>query len=256
MWTEAIRAIPLPVTLLVGSPDQTPSYHLKPMSDLYRVDKQSFRRPAMPGDDHLRFVPSMTNKPLGTLSGDTGTKVRRIEFTRSSETTGGRLLLFNAPDPLAEAEQSPAIWTPIAAPRLPDHAQAVRWLVEVAGLPADRVGDLVGASRVRVQQWKMGDPIRGEHLRRLMETRDILHRAMRQRTLKDELAAWLVTPDPHEGVSPEQLLKQGDFERARLLAVLSPSAIEPMPTWAKRPVAEAWRGALNQRERPGEFLDE
>jgi hypothetical protein len=70
------------------------------------------------------------------------------------------------------------------------------------------------------------------------------------------LVTWLDTPDPEFGISPRRLLERGEVDRARLLAVMSPTTVAPMPAWAKRPVAPAWQSALERPERRGEFLDD
>jgi len=247
MWTETIRAIPLAATLLMGLSQQTHSECLKPMPISDRLSEGSLSLKI----GGFASTPSSTGRTGTRLSWDS-----LIEILP----TGGYLILQSPVLPrLTDVAAAPTVAAPQALPAtrpLPEHARAVEWLTNVAGLSADRVGGLIGASRVSVQHWKTGASIRDDNLRRLMETHDVLRRAMRQRPERDALAAWLVTPDPHEGVSPEQLLKQGEFNRARMLAVLSPSDVEPMPVWAKRPVAEPWREVGEQRQRPGEFFDD
>ncbi len=259
MWTEAIRAIPLAVTLFVGSNQQTPSDHLTPIPDLYHIDaSQGLKQSLRPGDKHQPFLLLLDDGVLTTYTDRAhwGTRLNWLELAARSQTGGRSFFRSVAPHSPVATEQPSVPHVSIAAQPPPEQARAVRWLVNTAGLSASRVGEIVGADRVRVQQWKAGASISAEHLRRLMETRDVLSRAMRRHSDKDALAAWLVTPDAHAGVSPERLLKQGEFDQARLLAVLSPSNVEPMPEWASRPVAEAWRGTGGQRQRPGEFFDD
>jgi hypothetical protein len=137
------------------------------------------------------------------------------------------------------------------------HADAVRWIQQVTRLSDGKIAALLNVKqRQTVLNWKAGKSIEVTNLRQLMETKDVLARAQRWHSHPNELVAWLHTPDPDHGVSPAKLLSQGDFDRARFLAVLAPSMVEPTPTWAKRPVPAAWRGALEEPDRPGEFVED
>jgi len=133
----------------------------------------------------------------------------------------------------------------VISTQLPPQADAVQWIQQATGLSEVRLAELLGVGRLTVRHWKAGNPIKQEaSLRRLLETKDVLRRAQRWHPRPEELVTWLHTPDPDAGISPARLLAHGEFDRARLLAVLEPSAVEPTPAWAKRPVPAAWQEAL------------
>jgi DNA-binding transcriptional regulator YiaG len=136
------------------------------------------------------------------------------------------------------------------------HTQAVFWIQSATGLSEGRVAELLDVERMTVRNWKAGKRIKDTSSRRLFEIKDVLQRAQRWHAKQDELVTWLYTPDREQGISPARLLLQGEFDRARFLAVLKPSKVESTPQWARRPVPAAWRGALEVPERPGEFVED
>lgn len=139
---------------------------------------------------------------------------------------------------------------------IPVHSQAVRWIQEATGLGEARVGTLLDVTRMTVRSWKAGSDIQPEHRRQLFEVKDVLERAQRTRMRPDQLSAWLEIPDPVTGVTPQALIERGEFDKARLLAVVSDTTVARTPAWAYAPIAEPWADSLEEPESPGEFKDD
>ena len=136
------------------------------------------------------------------------------------------------------------------------HAQAAKWIQDQTGFSEERIAYLLGITRMTFRNWKAGAAITAAHRQRLFETKDVLERAMQQHSRRDELVAWLETPDLIEGTTPANLLHNGNINRARLLAVLSPTSVVQTPAWARGPLPEAWGDVLEHPELPGEFSHE
>lgn len=136
--------------------------------------------------------------------------------------------------------------TRLAADRLPAHVAALTYLGCAAGLSKTRIGQLVGVTRQTIHNWDTGGPIAATKRAHLLAVRDVIERAALQHRTPEELAAWLDTPRGAEGQTPAQLLAARAFDRARLLAMAtpSPSMRRPAAEWANRPVPPAFaRGA-------------
>lgn len=236
-------------TLLLGHP-RTSSPNLQPIERFSDRGVKSFDRAAGSAEAAQSPVTAAIDRLAIHQTGDGGAKLR-LRGTIGSHGTGDSL------HPYRWLPQHMSDWTdahgsmPVAPPA---HTQAVHWIQDATGLSEGRVAGLLGVERITVRNWKAGKPIKEASLRRLFETKDVLQRARRQYSRQAELVAWLHTPDLEHGISPATLLSQGEFDRARFLAILAPTAVESLPAWARRPVAAAWHGALEDLERPGEFV--
>jgi hypothetical protein len=133
------------------------------------------------------------------------------------------------------------------------HVKAVRWIQGATGLSDGRVAQLLGVSRKTILDWKSGTLVRDSNRQVVLETQDILKRAARHYDLPEGLVTWLYTPDPDDGIAPFKLLQEREFDRARYLAVQTPTEVDPVPDWAKRPIAPGWQDAVEELERSGEF---
>lgn len=237
--------------LLLGNPP-TSSPNLQPLDRFYERDAKSVDRFSPLAETTRSPGSAVTDRLAFNQTGDGGATLRahRTIGSRGTGDTGY---------PFRWLSHQMRVWTddystfPLA---LPAHTQAVHWIQHATGLSEGSVAELLGVERMTVRNWKAAKAIREASLRRLFETRDVLQRARRQYSGQAELVAWLYTPDGEHGISPARLLDQGEFDRARFLAVLTPTTVEPMPVWARRPVAAAWRGAMEDLERPGEFVDD
>lgn len=148
--------------------------------------------------------------------------------------------------PTAGTEQSILV-SPAPAPVGP-HIEAIRWMKDATGLPLERVAALLGVTRQALYLWERGEPISDGNRRRLLTVRDVLERTQARNPSPAELAAWLDTPRGPDARTPAELLEAGEIDRARLLAITTPSAaLRRPPEWARRPVAAAFRAAAELR---------
>ncbi len=77
----------------------------------------------------------------------------------------------------------------------------------------------------------------------------MLKRASLRYSTPNELATWLDTPRGADGRTPAQLLEANEINRARLLAVTSPSpGLRQVPSWVNQPVPEAFRAGAERRQ--------
>lgn len=239
-----------PAALLIGNP-RTSSPNLQSVERFYDRGTQTLARSARHAEAQSP-VSAEIDHVASQQTDDGGAKLRTRRFV-GSHGTGDTLRLYRwIPH---EHGGSVSAYDSLQFV-LPAHTQAVLWIQEATGMSEGRAAELLTVERITVRNWKAGKPIKEASLRRLFETKDVLQRAQRQYSRRDELIAWLHTPDAEQGISPARLLEQGEFDRARFLAVLAPTAVEPLPAWARRPVAVAWRGAVEDLERPGEFADD
>jgi DNA-binding transcriptional regulator YiaG len=129
------------------------------------------------------------------------------------------------------------------------HSAAVAYLRAATQLSGQRIGELVGVSRQTIHNWEQGLPIAATKRIHLLAVRDVIERATLQHSTVVQLAAWLDTPRGSDGRTPAQLLAAGDYDRARLLAVTTPTpGVLPPPPEADRPVPPAFRAAMGRPE--------
>ncbi len=132
---------------------------------------------------------------------------------------------------------------------LPPHLEAIRWIEAATGLSQERIGELIGVTRQTINRWERGEPIRDHNRRRLFAVHDVLERAAFRHPTPNELAAWLDTPRGADGCTPAQLLEANEINRARLLAVSTPSPrLKRAPSWVNRPIPEAFRAGAERRQ--------
>ena len=154
-------------------------------------------------------------------------KLRRIDQTLEHR-------LHGSPDP-----------STIMAP----HSAAVAYLRAATKLSRQRIGELVGVSRQTIHNWEQGLPIAATKRIHLLAVRDVIERATLQHSTVAQLTAWLDTPRGSDGRTPAQLLAMGEYDRARLLAVASPTpGVLPPPPEAGRTVPPAFRAAIEHPE--------
>jgi len=138
------------------------------------------------------------------------------------------------------------------APRAPEHADAVEAL-QRAGLTLSQLERLLGVTRQTVNNWRTGKAIDRLHLETLLAVRDIVERALHRYPSRDDLAAWLVRPRGADGVTPLAAMEAGDFDRARYLAISTPSRVRPIQSLRGRakPALRARNEERMVAERPG-----
>jgi len=130
------------------------------------------------------------------------------------------------------------------------HLEAIQWIKNATGLSQTRIGQLIGVTRQTIDEWKKkGTPISGPNRQRLFAVREVLERAASRHKTKELLVAWLDTPAGADGRTPAQHLAENEINRARLLAVTSPSPrLVPPPAWANRPIPEKFRKGAERRQ--------
>lgn len=166
--------------------------------------------------------------------------------------TSGLVLYFDAPPHVTQDRPNETV----ATTRLSPHLRAITWIHHATGMSEQRLADLVGVSRMTIRNWKAGSPIRRrDYEARLFQVKDVLERAQRNHPNVDELSSWLVTPSLVDGTTPEELLKQGNFDKARALALLTNSHVSPTPQWARDAASSPWAHNLEVREKPEDLSD-
>jgi len=129
--------------------------------------------------------------------------------------------------------------------------EALNWIEEATGLPKTRIHRLFGVSRRTLYDWWGGEGITDGHRQHLLAVYDVLRRAQRRYSTPERLAAWLDTPAGAEELTPAQLLEAGRFDRARMLAVVTPSpGLAPVPAWVRRRTPKAWADGAESRQEP------
>ena len=122
------------------------------------------------------------------------------------------------------------------------YLDAIKWIEIKTGLSQVRIGQLLGVTRQTINNWERGIPIADSNQRRLLSVRDVLERAMSKHPTPNQLKAWLDTPRGADGRTPAELLSQNEIDKARLLAVTTPSPrLIRAQSWIKRPIPEAFR---------------
>ncbi len=126
---------------------------------------------------------------------------------------------------------------------------AIHWMESITGLSQDRIGKLIGVSRQAINVWKRGGRIADDNRQRIFAVRDVLKRAQTNHPSKDLLTTWLDTPRGADGRTPAQLIEANEINRARLLAMSSPSPrLKTVPSWVNRPIPEAFRAGAERRQ--------
>lgn len=127
-------------------------------------------------------------------------------------------------------------------PEQAPHLSAIYWLKEITNLSNERIAQLLGVSRAGLHAWMKNEPIRDTNRQRILAVVEILEQAAKKHRTPAEIVTWLDTPRGAEGRTPAQLLADGQLNRARLLAISSPSArLSRAPEWVRRPVPEAFK---------------
>lgn len=166
--------------------------------------------------------------------------------------TSGLVLYFDAPPRITQDRPNETM----ATTQLPPHSRAITWIHHATGMSEQRLADLIGVSRMTIRSWKAGGVVRSHgHEARIFQIKDVLDRAQRNHPNMDELSSWLVTPSLVDGTTPEELLKQGNYDKARALALLTNSHVSPTPHWARDAASSPWAHNLEVREKPEDLSE-
>ena len=132
------------------------------------------------------------------------------------------------------------------------YLHALETIKRMTELSNSEIGELLGVGRQTLYFWEIG---RGKPSStsedRLYAVKHILELAEQRYSGPTEMRAWLKTPQGVEGKSPFDHLKNGDFDRARLLAAGKPTpGVEAPPAWATKPVPAKYKRILERRRLP------
>jgi uncharacterized protein (DUF2384 family) len=113
---------------------------------------------------------------------------------------------------------------------------------ELTGLKKTRIAvHLFGVTKQAYNAWERGLNLSPQNLARVLETRDILVRAAARHPGSANLRAWLQTPRGARAERPRDLLKAGEFGKARLLATsAAPPRERPVADWVLRSTPDPW----------------
>jgi transcriptional regulator with XRE-family HTH domain len=129
------------------------------------------------------------------------------------------------------------------------HAAAVKWIEKTAGLSQTDLADLLGVSRQTLHLWKQGGGISPARLQRLIGVQRVLERAAHELPSRQAFAAWLYSPRGTDSLSPWDLLRSGQMDRARALAAARPRSVRRTPAWARDEAPPAFQeGREHRRE--------
>ena len=119
--------------------------------------------------------------------------------------------------------------------------EVVKAIAELTGLSRQGIAALVGVRRPTIYAWLDDSNISEPNLRRLLATYEVLQRASTRHQTQQAMRAWLHTPRGADALTPASLLAQGEFGRARLLALsTAPPRSTPTPTWTREATPNAW----------------
>ena len=112
----------------------------------------------------------------------------------------------------------------------------------LTGLNKTRIAvDLFGVTKQAFNAWERGLKISNQNLNHVLETHDVLRRANLRHPGPDQLQTWLSAPRGIRAERPRDLLKQGEFGRARLLAIsTAPPRESPVSDWVLRSSPDPW----------------
>jgi len=137
----------------------------------------------------------------------------------------------DAPALLTESTQAPAT----------RQASAIETIKARTELSDIAIGELVSVSRVTVSNWKDGGRITGNHLEKLLHIESIIEIAHQYRPSVDRMRGWLYTPVTSRAVRPYDLLRNGEFDEARMLATIDLPRVDVAidKSWWDLPLSKA-----------------
>jgi hypothetical protein len=169
----------------------------------------------------------------GTIGSMVRTYVRELLATASAHTSISSIAL---PMPVVDESAGDRDWDESSALRVPD---ALDQIEQLTGLNKTRIAeDLFGVTRQAYNAWERGLNISDQNLARVLETREVLVRAVARHP---NLREWLHTPRGARAERPRDLLKAGEFGKARLLAISSaPPRERPVADWVLQSTPDPW----------------
>lgn len=114
-------------------------------------------------------------------------------------------------------------------------------IIELTALTRSEIADkLLGVHRQSLWYWETNRGIKPENIEKLTTVRDILERARAaqpSQTNASDLRWWLFAPRGESGMTPQQMIRNGEYAKARMLATaVMPEKTAAIPKWLeKRP---------------------
>lgn len=123
---------------------------------------------------------------------------------------------------------------------------ALRWLHDTAGLSWIRIARLMNVSRQAVYDWQRGDRLSAARRTHLMSIENIVRCVYDRYQSAEMVSIWLDTPMEPDGALPSNLLRDGEFERAKALVDV-PLETDSGPAWWRWPVAPTYQSLAERR---------
>jgi hypothetical protein len=171
-----------------------------------------------------------------TIGSLVGTYFRNLVATASAQTAISSITL---PVPaIADVVGDQARAEPVAL-QVPAVLDEIR---QLTGLNKTRIAeDLFGVTKQAYNAWERGLNISDQNLARVLETREVLIRAVARHPGAPNLRVWLQTPRGARAERPGDLLKAGEFGKARMLAIsAAPPREHPVADWVLRSTPDPW----------------
>jgi hypothetical protein len=203
--------------------------------DLPRMLAKEASRGSLTSDVENPQVPSaiLSRGLTGTVGSRVETYVRDLLATASAHTVISSIAL---PMPALDEEAGAQERAEPAALRAPSVLNDIK---QLTGLNKTRIAeDLFGVTKQAYNAWERGLNISDQNLARVLETRDVLFRAVARHP---NLREWLLTPRGARAERPQDLLKAGEFGKARLLAMsAAPPRESPLADWILESTPDPW----------------
>ncbi|MGA7732570.1 MAG: hypothetical protein WCD37_15025 [Chloroflexia bacterium] len=103
---------------------------------------------------------------------------------------------------------------------------ALKWIRAATMLSSSELAYILGVTMEQLHMWQNGKDISNEDEGRILAVRNILKRAESKYVTPKKLSTWLKTPVNSLELTPADALHNGEIDRARFLAVATPS---PLP---------------------------
>lgn len=124
-------------------------------------------------------------------------------------------------------------------------AEEIRSIQRLSSWSARELGEVIGVDRVTVQYWLAGKKPSSENHEVIVQINDVLKRAEKN-TGQTEVPRWLITPSAADGKTPKQLLSEGNYDRARTRAMVSPTQVRQIPGIHENAGASPWSNLLEE----------
>lgn len=139
----------------------------------------------------------------------------------------------------------------ITQPGILSIPEVLRGIEELTVWSRTRIAEeIFDKSRTAYYDWLEGKSVALPNEQRIRGTRDVLQRASTRYGSPERLQGWLTTPVGSHAVSPLELLKAGEIDKARLLALSNlPQRETALPEWLLDAPLDSWSAGEQRRRR-------